>query len=141
MAEHEIMPARPDSTLLVEITQLSGHGMAVYETTTGDIEIEYIHDDGVRDVFWTDDSEREDKEVIVTLCDEIHRLRALLPTPSDRAALSIAAFELKERRANYAAMLQGFERGGADTFVIESYRDSVKACDAAIKVCERLAKR
>jgi hypothetical protein len=67
-------------------------------------------------------------------------LRALLPTAADRTALKTAAFELKERQANYAAMLQCFERGGADPFVIESYRDSVKACGAAISVCERLAK-
>jgi hypothetical protein len=71
---------------------------------------------------------------------EMARLRALLPTDVDRAALSTAAFELKERRNNYAAMLQGFERAGSDPFVNESYRDSVKACDEAVEVCERLAK-
>jgi hypothetical protein len=79
-------------------------------------------------------------EVAGELRVERDALLAAAPTPSDRTALSTAAFELKKIRSSYAGMLNGFERGGADPFVIESYRDSVKACDAAIEVCERLAK-
>jgi hypothetical protein len=83
----------------------------------------------------------EDDEGDLVWWDEAaNEIDRLTPTPSDRTALSTAAFELKERRANYAAMLKGFEHAGADPFVIESYRDSVKACDAAIECVERLAK-
>jgi hypothetical protein len=65
---------------------------------------------------------------------------------SDRTALSTAAFELRERRSAYetrlkrAELLHGEQFDGIDPFVTESYRDSVKACDEAAAVCERLAK-
>jgi hypothetical protein len=138
----DMMPALPDSTKLVEFTHESGVGTAIYETTTGDIEVETIHDDGSRDVFITMDGAGDEKDVVLDLVNRIKELETAhaIVSEHDRAALSTAAFELKGRRNNYAAMLQRFERGGADPFVIEAYRDSVKACDEAVAVCERLAK-
>jgi hypothetical protein len=134
----DMMPARPDSTKLVEFYGEYGMGCAVYETTTGDIEVETIHDDGSRDVYITIDGAGDEKNVVLELIAEIDRRVRI--NDADRSALSTAAFELKERRSSYAAMLKGFEHAGADPFVIESYRDSVKACDEAVAVLERLAK-
>jgi hypothetical protein len=81
-----------------------------------------------------------DPDEVAAMIDEIRRRRAADLTAADRAALSTAAFELKKIRSSYAGMLNGFERAGSDPFVIESYRDSVKACDEAVECVERLAK-
>lgn len=78
------------------------------------------------DLVWWDEAENE--------------MDKLRPTESDRTALATAAFELKERLGTYRAFLARCTPA-TDEFVVTAYKDGIAACEAAIEVVERMAKR